>query len=94
MKYVDQRITIAVNFTAQNPYWNQKLDSIHREDIWIFTCAFRISPVEAMHIEAKVSLKEQRRNELGFLYKLRSNATCYMKEKREIEEKYLLLPPL
>ena len=30
----------------------KKLDCIHRKDIRIYTVAFRISPVESLHVEA------------------------------------------
>ena len=53
----------------------KKLDSIHREGIRIYTGAFRISPVEALHVEANDPSLELKRNELGlrYLYKLKSN---------------------
>ena len=55
----------------------KKLDSIHRECIKIYTCAFKTSPVEANN-----SLLELERNEqvLSFLYKLKSN-TSYIDTK-------------
>ena len=54
----------------------KKLDSIHREDIRIYTGAFRTSPVEALHVEANDPPLELRRNELGlrFLYKPKATA--------------------
>ena len=54
----------------------KKIDSIHREGIRIYTGAFRTSPVEALHVEAKYPLLELRRNELGlrFLYKPKATA--------------------
>ena len=49
----------------------KKLDSIHRKGIRIYTGPFGTSSVEAL---------ELRRNELGFLYKLKSN-TSYLNTK-------------
>ena len=56
----------------------KKLDSIHREDIRIYTGPFRTLPVEALHVEANDSPLELRRNELRlrFLYKLKGNTSC------------------
>ena len=45
--------------------------------IRIYTGAFRISPIESLHIEANDTPMELRRNELGlrFLYRLKSNSS-------------------
>ena len=59
-----------------------KLDNIHRGGIRIYTDVFRISPVEALYLEANNPPLELRKIELGlrFLYKLRSN-TSYIQTK-------------
>ena len=67
---------MVANCTAQPSLGDlKKLDSILREDIRIYTGDFRMSLVEALHIEVYDPSLELRRNELGvrFLYKLRSN---------------------
>ena len=53
----------------------KKLDSIHIEGIKIYTGAFRISPAEALQVEANNPHLELRMNELGlrFQYKLNIN---------------------
>ena len=55
----------------------KKRDSIHREGIRIYTCLFRTSPVEALHVEENDPHLEPRRNDLGLkcLYKLKSNSS-------------------
>ena len=55
------------------------LDSIHREAIRLYTCAFRALPVVSLHAEAYDPPLELRRNELGlrFLYWLGSKSHIY-----------------
>ena len=50
MQYVEQRWTMAANYITASAGKLKKLDSIHREDIRIYNGAFRISPVEALHV--------------------------------------------
>ena len=51
----------------------KKLDSIHREDIRIYTGVFRTSPVETLYVKSNDPLLELRKNELRliFQYKLK-----------------------
>ena len=64
-------------YNTASPTRLKKLNSIHREGIRIYTYAFIISPVEAMHEEANNPPLELGRNELGliFLYKLKSSTS-------------------
>ena len=66
----------------------KKLDSMHREDIRIYTGAFKISPVEALHGEANNPPLELRMNELGlrFLYKLKSNIS-YIETRNTLDDR-------
>ena len=48
------KMDYAANFTASVGI-KKKLDSMHREDIRIYTGAFRTSPVESLHVEANDS---------------------------------------
>ena len=55
----------------------KKLDSMHREDMRIYTGAFRTSPVKALHVDENDLPLKLRRNELWlrFLCKLKSNTS-------------------
>ena len=66
----------------------KKLDSIRREGIRIYTGAFTISPVEALHVEANDTPLELRRNELGqrFMYKIKSN-TSYIEILNTLDDR-------
>ena len=77
----------AANFTASVGI-KKKLDSMHREDIRIYTGAFRTSPVETMHVEANNPPLELTRNELGlrFLYKLKRN-TSYIETLNTLDDR-------
>ena len=59
------------------PKETKKLDSIHTEDIKIYTGTFRMSPVKSLYAEACDPPLGLRSNEWGliFLYRLRSNTT-------------------
>ena len=48
----------------------KKLDGTHRNDIRIYTGAFKTSPIEALHVEANDPPLE-----LRFLYKLKCNTS-------------------
>ena len=72
----------------------KKLDSIHSEDIEVYTKAFKISPIKVLNVKAKELSLELRRNVLGlkFLYKLKSSTIyCrvlnYSRRRRRPEKK-------
>ena len=80
----------------------KKLDSIHIEEIRIYTGSFRISLVESLNLKTNDPPLELRKNELGlrFLYKLKSN-TSYIeilntlddRENQNYEEKVRSIKP-
>ena len=73
-------------YNTASPGRLNKIDSIHREGIRIYTEIFRTSPVKALHVEANSQPLELRRNELGLslLYKLKSN-TSYIETLNTVD---------
>ena len=58
MQNVNKRWTMVVNYSTQLPQW---LKNVDREDIRIYTGAFRTLPVEPLHAEAYVYPYNQER---------------------------------
>ena len=79
---MQQHIHLQRGCTTASARKLKKLENKHRESIRIYTGAFRISLVKALHVEANNPSLELRRNKLGlrFLYKLKSN-TSFMDTK-------------